>query len=98
MNRMVIKRIAPLSLAKVAGTLYAILGLVLGCIFSLVAMAGAFGAQSSRAAGFGAIIGVGAIIFLPILYGVIGFIGTLIAAWLYNVIAGAVGGIELEVQ
>lgn len=95
---MVIKGIAPLSFAKVAGTLYAVMGLVLGCIFSLVAMAGGFGAGTSRAAGFGAIVGVGAIIFLPILYGVLGFIGTLIAAWLYNVIAGVVGGIELDVQ
>jgi hypothetical protein len=43
-------------------------------------------------------VGVGAIIVLPIFYGGLGFVGTLIAAWLYNVIAGVVGGIELDVQ
>jgi hypothetical protein len=43
-------------------------------------------------------LGVGAIFILPIFYGGIGFIGMLIAAWLYNVIAGFVGGIELDVQ
>jgi hypothetical protein len=46
----------------------------------------------------GAMIGVGAIVFFPILYACIGFIGALIAAWLYNLVAGMVGGIELEVQ
>jgi hypothetical protein len=95
---MVINRIGPFSLAKIGGTLYAILGLILGCILSLIAMAGGFAAQTSRAAGFGAMVGVGAIIFLPILYGCIGFVGMLIGAALYNLVAGLVGGVELDVQ
>ena len=97
---MVIKRIVPLSVAKIAGTLYAVMGLVFGCIVSLIALAGGFASASgtSRAAGLGAMVGVGAIIILPIFYGGIGCVGTLIAAWLYNVIAGLVGGIELDVQ
>ena len=37
---MVIKRIGPVSCAKITGTLYAILGLVIGGVFSLVALAG----------------------------------------------------------
>ena len=97
---MVIKRIAPLSLAKIAGTLYAIMGLIFGCIVSLIALAGGFAsaAETSPFANLGAMVGVGAIIVLPIFYGGLGFVGTLIAAWLYNVIAGVVGGIELDVQ
>jgi hypothetical protein len=43
-------------------------------------------------------MGVGAIVFFPILYGVMGFIATLIMAALYNVIAGAVGGVEMDVR
>lgn len=95
---MVIKRVGPVSCAKIAGTLYAIMGLILGGFFSLLAAAGGFGADTPGAAGFGAIVGVGSIIVFPILYGVIGFVATLIGAWLYNVLAGMVGGIELEVQ
>ena len=95
---MVIKRIAPMSCAKITGTLYGILGLVIGGCVSLVALAGGFGSNTSGVPGMGAIIGVGAIFFFPILYGGLGFVGTLVAASLYNLIAGRVGGIELEVQ
>ena len=95
---MVIKRIGPVSLAKIAGTLYAILGLFFGGILSLMALAGGFASNTSGAGGIGAIVGVGAIVFFPILYGGIGFVSSLIGAWLYNVLAGMVGGIELDVQ
>ena len=95
---MVIKRIVPLSLARVCGVLYAIVGLVAGCIFSVVALAGGFSSDTPGAGAFGAVIGAGSIIILPILYGCLGFVGTLIAAWLYNALAGAMGGIELDVQ
>ena len=91
---MVINRIAPFSLAKISGTLYAGMGLIFGALFSLVTMAGIFGGADSP---FGAMFGVGAIIFLPILYGCIGFVASLIGAWLYNVLAGMVGGVELDV-
>jgi hypothetical protein len=95
---MVINRIAPLSVAKIAGTLYAIMGLIFGCIVSLIALAGGFASQTSRAAGLGAMVGVGAIIILPIFYGALGFIVTLIGTALYNVVAGLVGGIEMDAQ
>jgi hypothetical protein len=42
--------------------------------------------------------GIAGIVVLPIVYGILGFITTLIGAWLYNVLAGMVGGVELEVQ
>ena len=97
---MVINRIAPLSLAKISGTLYAALGLIFGAIISLVSMAGAFGGAGGGNGNpmFGALFGVGAIILLPIFYGCIGFIGSLIAAFLYNLLAGMVGGVELDVR
>jgi hypothetical protein len=95
---MIIKRVGPVSCAKITGTLYAILGLVFGGIVSLIAMVGGFASDSSRAAGLGAVMGVGAIVVFPILYGCIGFVATLIGAWLYNVVAGLVGGVEVEMQ
>ena len=38
------------------------------------------------------------LIVLPALYGSLGFLVAVIAAWLYNLAAGAIGGIELEVK
>jgi hypothetical protein len=95
---MIIKRIGPLSIAKLSALLYAILGLLLGGIFSLVALAGGFASETTGAAGVGAIIGVGAVIVFPILYGLMGFLTTLVGAWLYNVAAGVVGGVEVDIQ
>ena len=95
---MVIKRVAPFSCAKVMGTLYAVLGLLIGAGVSLVALAGGFGSDRAGMPGLGAMIGVGAIVFFPLFYGCIGFIGALIGTSLYNLVAGRVGGIELEVQ
>jgi len=95
---MIIKRIGPLSCAKLSGLLYAVIGLVLGGIFSLVAVAGGFASDTAGAGGVGAIIGVGAVIVFPILYGLMGFVATLVAARLYNVVAGIVGGVEVDIQ
>lgn len=95
---MVIRRVAPLSCAKVAGVLYAILGIVFGACVSLFAsMGGMMGGHPGRAAAAG-VFGLGAVIFLPILYGIGGFLLALIGAWLYNIVAGLIGGIELDLQ
>jgi hypothetical protein len=99
---MIIKRVAPLSVARIAGMLYAIIGFVIGGIFSLLAVAGALIPSDADASLFGPVvglmIGVGAIVFVPILYGALGFVVSLFGAWLYNLVAGVVGGIEIEVQ
>jgi len=86
------------SCAKIAGTLYAILGLFAGSVISLIALAGGFGSNTSGSGAIGAMIGVGSFVILPICYGAIGFVASLIGAWLYNVLAGMVGGIQLDVQ
>ena len=96
---MTITRIRPLSFAKISGTLYVLLGLVGGGIISLIALVGGFPPDTSGAPGFARVLfGVGAVVVLPILYGGLGFLATLIAAWLYNVVAGFVGGVEIDVQ
>jgi hypothetical protein len=95
---MVIKRLGPVSCAKIAGTLYAVIGLILGAIVSMVALAGGIAGNASNGAGLGAMVGAGAIIIFPICYGLIGFLGTLIVAALYNVLANMVGGIQMDVE
>jgi hypothetical protein len=95
---MIVKRIGPLSFAKIGATLYAIMGLIAGCILSLISLAGGFANETSPIPGFGAIFGVGAVVLLPLLYGCLGFVFTLFVASIYNVVARLVGGIELDVQ
>ena len=96
---MVITKVNAVSVAKVAGILYAGLGLIFGAMFSLIGMA--FGnvlANTEGGAFMGAIFGVGAIIIMPICYGILGFIISFIAATLFNVAAGITGGIEVQTR
>ena len=95
---MTIKRVGPLSCAKVAAALYAVVGLVAGIFVSLAAMAGAFAANEEAAGALGLVFGVGAIIVLPVMYACMGFVMTLILTALYNRIASAIGGVEVEIS
>ena len=99
---MVLKHIGVWSVARIAGAIYAALGLLGGLFFALISLAGAglAGAMESHdmPAFFPAIFGVGAIILFPILYGVIGLVFGALSAALYNLFAGMVGGIELDLQ
>lgn len=90
---MIIKRIDPMSFAKLNGVMYAAIGLIAGLFFALVGN-GVFGAGGGMMGSFG----MAAIIVLPIIYGVFGFIATAIFAMIYNLVAGWVGGIKLEVE
>jgi len=100
---MIIKSIRVLSLAKVMAVIYAGIGLIAGLIFSFFALLGtAFGTAFQDANGpeaiFGVLFGVGAVIVLPILYGLMGFLGGLLTSAIYNVAARLMGGLELEVE
>lgn len=95
---MILRRIGPLSVAKLSGVLYAIFGLVFGAVVSLASLAASL-VNSGRDPGpFAALFGGGAVIWLPLFYGCVGFLGSLIMAALYNVIAGWVGGITIELD
>jgi hypothetical protein len=97
---MVINRVGPLSVAKLAGVLYATVGLIFGSIVSLIALAGGIGASADEpgAAALGQIFGASAVILLPLLYGCLGFVMTLLSAALYNVVARIVGGVQIDVS
>lgn len=87
-----LNRIGPRSAAKVVAVLYAIFGLIMGAFFSIAAL------FRPDAGGVGAMWGVAAVVIFPVLYGVLGFLVTLLTTWLYNVVAGALGGIELDLR
>jgi hypothetical protein len=59
---------------------------------------GALAPNQAQAGFAGVLFGVGAIVILPIFYGVIGCLGSALMAGLYNVVASAIGGVEIDVQ
>lgn len=95
---MVVKRIGPLSLAKVSGILYALMGLIFGAIISLVSIVGGALGPGNNSGFPGILFGAAAIVVLPLFYGVLGFVMSLIAAAIYNFVAAWVGGVEIDVQ
>lgn len=99
---MIIKQIGVFSSGKIIGLIYALIGLLIGGLFSLFALiSSAIGLAASGGeteAWIGALFGVGAVIIFPIFYGVLGFVGGLLSALLYNLVAGLVGGLEIEVE
>lgn len=99
---MVIRRIGVGSAAKIAGALYAAIGLIIGLFvaaFSLVGAGIAAQAGSGDVPAFiGPLLGVGAIVFAPIFYGILGLVGGALTAALYNLVAGMTGGLALEVE
>jgi len=93
---MILKRVGVLSVGKIMGAIYVVLGLLIGGIVSLFAVLGAsFGGREALP---GIVGGVAAIVLLPIFYGILGFLGGIITAALYNVAARLLGGIELEFE
>ena len=97
---MVIRRVGIWSVGRIYGAICAAMGLLIGlCVAAFSAVgAGIAGANSDMPAGIGAIFGVGAILFLPVFYGILGVVGGAIGAALYNLFAGMVGGVEIEVH
>jgi hypothetical protein len=97
---MIVRRLGVWSVAKMYGTIAAAMGLLLGLLFACASLLGAGLASqnSDLPAGMAAAFGVGAVVILPIMYGVFGVIGGAIGAGLYNVFAGLVGGVELDIS
>ena len=100
-----IKRIAPLQAGKMAGVLYACFGLIFLPIFALAGVAGAFAQQvqqtqtaNAPSAALMAAMMFGFGIFMPVFYGIFGFVFGIISAAIYNQIARWIGGIEVEVE
>ncbi len=92
---MIIKRFNVLKLAIFQSALMAAFGLIAGLFVLLFgSMMGAMGGSGMP----GMLGGVGAVIILPILYGVFGFVAGAIGAFIYNLVANLVGGIEIEVE
>ena len=94
---MILKSISVRSAAKLAGLLYGLMGLIFGAIVSLFALLGlSVAGNTEEQAGF--LFGVGAVVIIPVFYGVAGYIGTAIATALFNLVAGWTGGLEIDIE
>jgi hypothetical protein len=105
MAEMTIRRLGVFSVAKIEALLLFVIGLIIGVLYGLAFMI--FGAAISSMApgsdqamgGVGSVIGgVVIMIIVPIFYGILGFIGGAIGALVYNLAAGVVGGIKIELE
>jgi hypothetical protein len=108
MAEMMVRRVGILSVAKIEGLLMFVVGLFIGVIYGLIFIifgAAIMASMAQRSGGDQALGGVGPIvggiimmIAIPIFYGIMGFIGGAIGAVIYNIAAGIVGGIKLELE
>jgi hypothetical protein len=104
MNKLRIRKLGVLSVAKMYALMMLVISLIISIPYGLFIMV--FGAammgtgeRAGLAAGGGSIvIGLLFMIGLPIFYGLIGFVFGAIGALVYNIFAGIVGGVEIEVE
>jgi hypothetical protein len=93
---MEIKRIGVVSAAKIVGALYFSLGLIMGFFFACAGLLGLAAEASSEFADTSSVFFLVFACATPIVYGVIGAIMGAIGAAIYNVVAGVIGGLEIE--
>lgn len=89
-----VKRIGVAQMAKLLGILDLALGVVIGVCFWAFSSVIPRGAM---APGF-PMGGAAMLIFFPLFYGVMGYLGGAMIAWLYNLASGWVGGLEIELE
>jgi hypothetical protein len=81
-----VKRIAPLQAGKMLAGIYALLSLIAIPIMLIAAFTNSAG------------IPLGMAIAMPLLYIAIGFVGGIIGAAFYNIVAGWLGGFEIDYE
>ena len=92
----VIKAFDVLSCAKMMGAVYGVIGLLVIPFVLVAGFVGLASGQRSGLAGGIAIMVVG--ILAPFFYGGLGFIFGALGAWVYNLMAKWLGGIQVTIQ
>jgi len=89
-----LKKIGVLSSSKLLAFLMAVVGLIAGIIYSF---GGAiYDVLTTGSVNLGTALAFLALIGMPIIFAIPGFIVGAIGAFLYNLVAGWVGGIEMD--
>jgi hypothetical protein len=90
-----VKSIGVFSTAKLMGLCYFAFGLLVSPFFLLMGFLQQLtGARET----LGAIAGVAMAVIIPFCYAILGFIGGAVGAFLYNLFANWVGGIQVELK
>ncbi|MGC2238054.1 MAG: hypothetical protein WA584_17975 [Pyrinomonadaceae bacterium] len=106
MNRLRIKKLGVLSVAKMYAAMCFVMLLIICVPYGLFIILLTLSASSNLSAdqggfllgGGGVVVGLFIMIGVPIIYALFAFIGGAIGALIYNLFAGMVGGIEIEVE
>jgi hypothetical protein len=105
MAKVTVRKVGVFSVAKIQSIIMCVIGLLIGVIYGLAFMIfGAFitgfAPRDQQAAGGISTILIGLVMMIafPILYAILGFIGGAVGGLVYNIAAGVVGGIKLEVD
>ncbi len=105
MSKLRIKKLGLMSVAKMYAAMAFVISLLIAIPyglfiigFSLLGAAGTKGDAALAMGGMGVVGGIAVMIILPIVYTLMAFVGGLIGALIYNLFAGLVGGIEIEVE
>lgn len=104
MAEMTIRRFGVISVAKMYGLLMFIFGLIFGVLYGLffivfgAAMSAVGGNQATMSGVSSAVVGIGMMIGIPLMYGAMGFVMGAIGALIYNGVAGIIGGIKFDLE
>jgi hypothetical protein len=98
--KMRVKRVGVMSYAKISTIIMAIIGLFLGIFYAVIYAVLGPSAMQTAGAEVDPLMTIGplVIIIMPIIYAIMGFIMGVIGAWLYNLIAKWVGGVQIELE
>lgn len=95
-----LRSISASSAARIGLILYGGIGLIAGAFIALASLVGGMAGMNDSAGGpfTGLFMGVGAIIFVPLFYGVMGAVFAALGALIYNLAASWVGGLQFELS
>jgi len=91
-----LRSIGVLSCAKIFTIVHAVIGILVGFLFLVFGIVGAAVAPSQPKHGMVAIIVLA--VLMPVFYGVLGFVMGAVWAFVYNLAAQSIGGLELQLD
>ena len=98
----IIRRFDVLSVMKLAGVIYGLLGLLIGVLFVVFAafglLVGRNQADASFSGPFGLVIAVAVAVIFPIFYGILGALMAGLMSAIYNIASKRFGGIRVDVD
>lgn len=91
-----LRSIGVLSCAKIFALVHAVLGILVGFLLLLLGIFGA--ALAPRPQKLGMVGIIVAAVLMPVIYGVLGFVMGALWAFIYNLAAQSIGGLDLQLD